>query len=771
MTTNEQSGMRGFSLIEVLIAVVILSFGMLALAALQGGLFRAGAETKARASATAFAQRRIEDIKSFGALKTGAVASYEAITTQTLALPATSGTQFYGCSQVRRYRYDKTTSKFVRLNDVNFSISNAGAVTCADTNVIAAGAVASGTPDFKEVKVSVGWFSEVGGPAKTVEIADSVASISPSDAIMLAQSNNAARQGPTVWIRPPNIDANGNIIPAVVPIAIGGDQAAASSNPKPTQYVDDVSSATLFSVQSFTGSGNTEVLLNRKLDVAAASCVCSDTGAVSTTTNPAYQPTLWNGKQLAYMTPATAPIGKKIGTSNVANADRNIQNLCTTCCRDHHDSSDQALKVDPYRPLVNGAHAHYGYQQQGSSYNIAGGLLPVGAGTNNQYVEACRLIRVNGLMRLAVDARQNDLMVTPLDAANPPTNFNQSDFISRYSSFVGDYVNYAAQNLPANYPGPSATYPASPLRAPTSAQLTTYSDIVSPPTISFSAAGQTRKMVTFGLYVDYLTPETLAAYNCALNNDNTGPCLGLGTRNKLEYLPFYAVNVANLGSWASAKTSVVSVVDAAFDNQGNLAADGGLATAGTSNLATAVPVQEEIGNSNSGLTSTAAIDPDDAADCTAASVPACSPYYSSYVVDLQNYLKTTGTAPPTRNSLFVKAGSASTISFSKIGMSATVGVCGYSSKTLAWNCRFDSPGSTTLTISNFTTSKLGVITNRKICVPFDARVTSPVITGDNTTAETFQVRVGPLNAVDYTLKIDIIDQGTTCPTGSATLLP
>lgn len=769
MTTNDQSGMRGFSLIEVLIAVVILSFGMLALAALQGGLFRAGAETKARSNATAFAQRRIEDIKSFGALKTGAVTSYEAISTQTLVLPVTSGTQFYGCSQVRRYRYDKTTKRFIKLNDVNFSISNTGAVTCSDIPIAVGAAVDAGTPEFKGVRVSVGWLSEAGGAAKTVEIADSVASISPSDAIMLAQANNAARQGPAVWIRPPNIDANGNIIPAVVPIAIGGNQAAASSNPKPTQYVSDVSSATLFSVQSFTGTGNTEVLLNHKIDVAAASCVCSDTGAVSTADNPAYQPTLWNGQQLAYVSPLTAPIGKKIGLSNVANSDKNIQNLCTTCCRDHHDSSDQALKVDPYRPLVNGAHAHYGYQQQGSSYNIAGGLLPVGAGTNNQYVEACRLIRVNGLMRLAVDARQNNLMVTPLNAT--ATDFNQSDFISRYSSFVGDYVNSAAQNIPANYPGPLATYPASPLPGPTSSQLTTYADIVSPPTISFSAAGQTRKMVTFGLYVDYLTPETLVAYNCALNNDNTGPCLGLGTRNKLEYLPFYAVNVANLGSWSSAKSSVVSVVNAAFDNSGNLSADGGLATAGSSTLATAVPVQEEIGNSNTGLTNTAAIDHDDGADCTAASVPTCTPYYSNYVIDLQNYLKTAGTAPPTRNSLFVKAGSASTISFSKIGMSATVGVCGYSTKTLAWNCRFDSPGSTTLTISNFTTAKGTVISNRKICIPVDARVTSPVISGDNTTAETFQVTVGSLGAVDYTLKIDIIDQNTTCPSGSASLLP
>ena len=767
MTTSYRRRPRGFSLIEVLIAIVVLSFGMLALAAVQGSLFRAGAESKARAIATAFAQRRIEDVRSFGALTAGAVSSYEAISTQAITLPVASGTQFYGCEQVVRYRYNKPTGKFQRLNDVNSSISNAGVVTCADTNVVAAGAVTSGVPDFKEVKVTVGWLGESG--VKTVEVADSVAGISPSDAIMLAQQNNAARQGPAVWIRPPNRDANGNIIPEVVPIAISGDEAAASSNPKPTQFVDDVSSATLFSVQSFTGTSGansqTEVLLNRKIDVAVASCVCSDTGAVSSATNPAYQPTIWNGKQLAYMTPLTAAVGKKIGSAIVSNQNGEISNLCTTCCRDHHDSSTQPLKVDPYRTLSNGAHAHYGYRLQNGNnpYDIAGGLFPVSANdTSNQYLEACRLVRVGGLMRVAVDARQNNLMVTPLNSAG--TDFNQSNFISRYSAFVGDYVNYAAQNLPTNYPGPTATYPATPPPGPTSAQLSTYSDIVTPTKITFSAANQTRKMVSFGLYVDYLTPETLAAYNCARTNDNTGPCLGLGNRNALEYIPFYAVNVANLGNnnslgaseplaWTSTKPLVVSVTEAQFNNFGVLSGDGGLAQSGSGSDPALVPVGQKINISNSGLTGTAAIDPDDAAA-------------ASYVTDAQDYEKTGGTGNPPTNTLTVKLGASTTgVTLNKLGLAYT-GCAGSP-------CTFAVPGTVRLTVSNYTTKQGQTTTNRQVCFPTDVRVYNKVVGGtDGTTNETVSVTIGPLPATTpaYVLTINIVNDPGTCPAGS-TLLP
>src|SRR5690606_30056245 len=112
-----------------------------------------------------------------------------------------------------------------------------------------------------------------------------------ADAAQVIKQPTGASRGPEVWIEPPNKDN-----PQVVPIAIGGDQSAASSNPKPEQFVQDISAATLFSVQTFTGdTAGAEVRLNRKVDVAAVSCVCAP-GAATTASTPAYQATQWNGK-------------------------------------------------------------------------------------------------------------------------------------------------------------------------------------------------------------------------------------------------------------------------------------------------------------------------------------------------------------------------------------------------------------------------------------------------------------------------------------------
>ena len=55
----------GFSLIEVLVSVVVMSFGLLSLAALQSALFKAGAESRAQSAALALATEKIEFFEAF----------------------------------------------------------------------------------------------------------------------------------------------------------------------------------------------------------------------------------------------------------------------------------------------------------------------------------------------------------------------------------------------------------------------------------------------------------------------------------------------------------------------------------------------------------------------------------------------------------------------------------------------------------------------------------------------------------------------------------
>src|SRR5687768_6971106 len=65
---------RGFSLLEVLIAVVVLSVGLLALAALQGRLTQASSEAKVRGRVAAMLSARMDALRSggYGTINPGA---------------------------------------------------------------------------------------------------------------------------------------------------------------------------------------------------------------------------------------------------------------------------------------------------------------------------------------------------------------------------------------------------------------------------------------------------------------------------------------------------------------------------------------------------------------------------------------------------------------------------------------------------------------------------------------------------------------------------
>ncbi|HJW46233.1 MAG TPA: prepilin-type N-terminal cleavage/methylation domain-containing protein, partial [Lysobacter sp.] len=466
MINSSHKRQLGISLIEALIAVVILSFGMLALASLQAQLFRAGAETKARATATAFAQGRIEAMRSFRTLSAPACPAdnpfcdYESIDTGSFggAEPGfeVAGVTYYGCTQVRRFRTDDTGS-FVGPGVLpDFDVAAGGAITCDDAGDPAAGAVVSSVvPEFKEVTANIGWFDQ-NGELKRIQLTDTIAAISPDDALQLAKTPPEAAKRPIFEIDRAALNAT----PGIVPIATGDNRTAASTNPTPKQYVDQLSSLTSFDVMNFVGAETPDILkVTRNISMSAVSCVCSNSGATASDALPAFEPTVFNGKRMAYETPERKPNGLPVGSYVGSSSDSAIKSICTVCCRDHHDSNqkrnpdrDAKLRVDPYRTLdaVAGSHKHYGFQKQGQGYVIDGGLLLVGSVTDNEYVEACKVVEVDGRLRLSVDARQNNLTLAAMDASQ--SGFEQADFVPRYSNFVKDYVAFAVKGKPANYP-------------------------------------------------------------------------------------------------------------------------------------------------------------------------------------------------------------------------------------------------------------------------------------------------------------------------------
>ena len=120
---------RGFSLLEVLVAVVILSVGLLALASLQLSMIRASADSKAQTVAAGLAKARIESLRSYRSLdayRTLVASTGEAaVTTLADSGGDLGGVTFTRTTTVNRFVYEKVTGAFVNVSAV-FTVGGCG---------------------------------------------------------------------------------------------------------------------------------------------------------------------------------------------------------------------------------------------------------------------------------------------------------------------------------------------------------------------------------------------------------------------------------------------------------------------------------------------------------------------------------------------------------------------------------------------------------------------------------------------------------------------
>src|SRR5215216_4980313 len=92
---------RGFTLLEVLIAVVVMAVGLLALAALQGSLTRSSADAKVRGRVAAMLTARMDDLRSggYGNLLDGGPTSLTS-TADDCDLAAPDATDWMDCTRI-----------------------------------------------------------------------------------------------------------------------------------------------------------------------------------------------------------------------------------------------------------------------------------------------------------------------------------------------------------------------------------------------------------------------------------------------------------------------------------------------------------------------------------------------------------------------------------------------------------------------------------------------------------------------------------------------
>lgn len=519
---------KGFTLIEVMIAVLVLATGFLALTALQGALIRSSADSKIRSQVAAYAASEMDRLR-LGGVPAIAVGTYPidaSATATALGLGALTET-----ATVTQYVADATG---------NFVV-NAGA---PGTNAY-----------FKRVTLNMGWTDATNSTRSLVFVTD-VSPLALTASKVLVDRAPPEDQGLRPIVRRPIPLTEG-----MIPIAVGGGQDTAATNPKP-QLVgrdnDTLVSDTRFDLLTFNGGDNLGVngyvRFDKKIETAMVGCTCQTgltgfpTGGSAPAINAllrdkAFRPSFWDGT--AYSEP-------KVTTYAPARSPETgvpQSQLCDVCCRDHEDN--RAAAGDPKFNPWSATHAHY--------------LDPAGSAvTSGSFKEACRVIRVNGVWRVTPDPKTQDIALVPTEihpvsSTAPADNSSATSPVvsangrTSYVSFAYDFIKKFFYDTPSPYSDSDAyrrtMHAAAGLNEPEYVPM---------------KPGDKRWLHARAILTDFLENDAVARINkavleCRAPDPVTVPEYVWRAQCVLPYSPMATINATELAKWSGRETSETGI--------------------------------------------------------------------------------------------------------------------------------------------------------------------------------------------------------------------
>ena len=497
----------GTGLIEVLVTILVLAVGMLGMSKLNTLLIRDGGTANNRAIAVSLAQEKLDDLRGFKWIN-----------------PASSYGEGCGAG-IFCFSEIATDTGGYEASGTGTLRFPTGAVTVGNTSFNRTWTVVDNS-SFKLVRVTVTWTDPNGAATEFLESA-----ILSDDAGITAFGAGGAgvvKNGPKVPYTPKGV-------PDVVPVTIGTGTSRETSRPLPDVSSKGLSVSSQFSSVNYDADGE-----QIQEDFVTLNCTCQF--AASAPANPAAYFTYANGNLVVKYPKTDAEKVSKITGVAITSQGDSQDPLCSSCCADHHDSEDASTtastaataQFDPERPSgdyeTNGDHKHY-YFTNSSQPNL--GLIRVAPTAGNDYLEACRFLRVDGIYRIMQDWRLSDVTVMPKDGYLA----NGSAALTNYQTYVGNVVTGQAKTDG----GTSTSWSKSGL---------------STRDLSNRSAGPIQ-LLARGIYVDkvYSAPRTLdTAYYAGVVAGSTG----------LDKIPFNEVNLTLLASWASSNTSVITVTNEAI---------------------------------------------------------------------------------------------------------------------------------------------------------------------------------------------------------------
>jgi Tfp pilus assembly protein PilX len=400
--TGEIRRQAGLSLVEVFVALLVLSVGLIALARLQVDLVRAGGDSRARAAGVAIAEAKLEDLRTFSLKQAGAGVTWPVAANQPVAW-----------SMIADNAGGRIASGAISQAGIAYNTSWTSTVQSTDGPVAGGGSQSF----YKDVAVNVSWTGP-DGIAQTVTVATSIPD-TPPVLTALASAPIAGGNGPALLHTP-------GLAPEViaVPVDVGGTTRRETSKPLPTIKKTADSTMVTFDVVNY--DANT-LAIQRREEFVTITCACTFAGTGSART-PAKAVLVGNRLRDQPGKVVTKTIGAPANVQQPA--------LCNICCRDHHDYTD-GTDTYRYKPADSVNHAHY--VKATSRF----GLVTTAAVTTGNYDEACRLKRVNGIFQVFEDWDLRTLTVLPKAdlEVNAP---NAAQYVQAVQDFVIAYADAKA---------------------------------------------------------------------------------------------------------------------------------------------------------------------------------------------------------------------------------------------------------------------------------------------------------------------------------------
>lgn len=532
-STNE----KGFTLIEVLIALVVAVIGILAMIQLSGAFLKTVAESEQRTVAYAIAERQMENLRSFDNLSgiTTGETYFENLSSSSAVMTVSTGQASY-------------------TFNVAWTISD---------NIVSGGVVSPGASGaihrmLKQADIVVSWTEP---DAASVSLSSYIGGIDPNAAALTV--DNAANVGGDS----PDVGYTPGVAPEVIAVDVADGKLKETTKPLPEVSNKSQSTQVRFETITYTNT-DTEIQLIQE-DFVTVNCRCIlDTSGGSVIT-PAYQKFEDSGTPLSEVLGTT--VSGATGTQASIGGGKSQSDFCTRCCANHHDTAGSAIKYSPHAGTASTGDASFSHGIDHPHYKIVDAstdpITLTEAVHGDEYLEACRFKRIYGVYRLIPDWDLREINVFP----NTYLASVASSGLPDYVEYIKDYVKYQIYNVDL-----AASSAAAVKAATTAPTLTTT------PSLTLSAT-EDDESISRAIYMDDVTKvEGLADYLLSLSTAS------VAEDTWLEFIPFNEINTTQLSLWESSSTAIATVTNQTIDsvyNRGLIDAQAQGSTAVTASMA------------------------------------------------------------------------------------------------------------------------------------------------------------------------------------------